>query len=272
MGFLGTSDGRSSMRSTPVQLVCRPQRLGNASHDAKTYRLQDPMLVPKVYAPECAERLSKKRTFLRADGSECLVARPLAASTGLGAHPAVLHVHLRGVVLALLGAQSARLGARLEGSPSHSWLEVRLPREDPPSRGAHVRAVKAHGDAAPHMADHFLTEAGISAGATRLGAVEACLYALHQGISVHDSYGARIGVEHFPGVSHLGFPFPRTCLQCNKARKRSAYSPECVEGKFRELRVDGVLGSCAVLPSQVGYSNARYVGRGSSSPLRPTEE
>src|SRR5215213_3631528 len=100
MGFLGTSDGRSSMRSTPVQLVCRPQRLGNASHDAKTYRLQDPtagcvdtdlpvgrcnyarsdksvgeiaclhhamwvdhtetccMLVPKVYAPECAERLS----------------------------------------------------------------------------------------------------------------------------------------------------------------------------------------------------------------------
>src|SRR5215213_6135545 len=144
MGFLGTSDGRSSMRSTPVQLVCRPQRLGNASHDAKTYRLQDPMLVPKVYAPECAERLSKKRTFLRADGSECLVARPLAASTGIGA------------------------------------------------------------------------------GAARLGAVKACLYALDERIGVHDSYGARIGVEHFPSVSHWGFPFPRTWVQCNKARKRSA--------------------------------------------------
>jgi hypothetical protein len=116
MGFLGTSDGRSSMRSTPVQLVCRPQRLGNASHDAKTYRLQDPMLVPKVYAPECAERLSKKRTFLRADGSECLVARPFAASTGLGAHPAVLHVHLCGVMLALLSAQPARLGARISAA------------------------------------------------------------------------------------------------------------------------------------------------------------
>src|ERR671913_669387 len=114
MGFLRTSDGRSSMRSTLVQLVWRLQRLGNASHDAKTYRLQDPMLVPKVYAPECAERLSKKRTFLRADGSECLVARPLAASTGLGAHPAVLHVHLCGVMLALLTAHNRHASA-------HAW-------------------------------------------------------------------------------------------------------------------------------------------------------
>src|SRR5215204_3228983 len=86
------------------------------------------------------------------------------------------------------------------------------------------------------MADHFLTEAGIGAGATRLGAVEACLYALDERIGVHDSYGARIGVEHFPGVSHWSFPFPRTCLQCNKARKRSAYSPKCVEGEFSEVR------------------------------------
>ena len=55
------------------------------------------MLVPKVYAPECVERLSKERTFLGADGSECLVARPLAASKGLSTHLTVLHVHLRGM-------------------------------------------------------------------------------------------------------------------------------------------------------------------------------
>src|SRR5215216_6610807 len=39
---------------------------------------------------------------------------------------------------------------------------------------------------------------------------------------------------------------------------------------FCEVRIHGVLGSCATLPSQVGYSNACYVGLGSSSPLRPT--
>src|SRR5215211_4041427 len=32
-----------------------------------------------------------------------------------------------------------------------------------------------------HTGSHFLAEAGIGAGATRLGAVKACLYAPHQG-------------------------------------------------------------------------------------------
>src|SRR5215207_9309682 len=41
-------------------------------------------------------------------------------------------------------------------------------------------------------------------------------------------------------------------------------------GHPRELRLNGVLGSWATLPSQVGYSNACYVRLGSSSPLRPT--
>ena len=54
------------------------------------------------------------------------------------------------------------------------------------------------------MLNHFLTEAGIGAGATRLGTIEACLYTLEERIGVHDGYGARIGVEHFPGVSHWG--------------------------------------------------------------------
>ncbi len=49
-----------------------------------------------------------------------------------------------------------------------------MPGEDPARRGAHVRAVEAHADTAPHMANLLLAEAGVGAGATRLGAVEAC--------------------------------------------------------------------------------------------------
>src|SRR5215207_6848181 len=142
-----------------------------------------------------------ERTFLSADGSKRPVAGLFTAPTGLGAHPAVLHVHLPGVVLALLAAQTARLGARLKSSLGHRRLEVRLTRDDPPRRGAHIRAVEAHGDTAPQMANLFLAEAGVGAGATRLGTVEACFYALHQCVGIN-RYGARVGIEHLPGVGH----------------------------------------------------------------------
>src|SRR3712207_7773062 len=46
----------------------------------------------------------------------------------------------------------------LKISPSHSRLELRLSGEDPPRRGAHIRTVEAHGDAAPQMFDHLLAE------------------------------------------------------------------------------------------------------------------
>src|ERR671911_1758784 len=72
-----------------------------------------------------------ERTFLSADGRKRPVAGLFTAPTGLGAHPAVLHVHLPGVVLALLCAQTARFGTGLKCSPGHRWLEVRLPRDDP---------------------------------------------------------------------------------------------------------------------------------------------
>src|SRR5215212_8739541 len=136
---------------------------------------------------------------LRADGRKRLVAGIFAAPTCPGTHPAVLHVHLRGVGLALLGAQTARLGASLESGPRHRRLELRLPGDDPARTGAYVRAVEAHGDATPHVVDHILAEAGVGAGATRLGTVEACLYALIEYIGVH-SYGAGVGIEHLPGV------------------------------------------------------------------------
>jgi hypothetical protein len=53
------------------------------------------------------------------------------------------------------------------------------------------------------MGDHLLTEAGVGAGATRLGAVKACLYAFDERIGVYGS-GARVGVEHLPRVGHQG--------------------------------------------------------------------
>src|SRR5215210_2021648 len=78
-----------------------------------------------------------ERKFLRADGRKRLVARLLTTPASLGAHPAVLHVHLPCVSLALLGAQTTRIGASLEGSPGHRRLEFRLPGDDPASRGAY---------------------------------------------------------------------------------------------------------------------------------------
>ena len=142
-----------------------------------------------------------ERRVLHADGRERRVAGLLATSTGVGAHPAVLHIHLLGVVLALLGAQPARFGASLKSGPSHHWLKLRLPRDDPPRSSAHVGAVEAHSDTAPHMADHFLAEAGIGAGGAGLGAVKAGLDALHWGWLVHHGL-ARVGLDHLLSVGH----------------------------------------------------------------------
>src|SRR5215204_687335 len=82
--------------------------------------------------------------------------------------------------------------------PRHTPCSAPYPS---PWRGADIRAVGTHGDAAPQVLDHLLTEAGVGAGATRLGAIEACLYALDECIGVHGC-GAWMGVEHLPCVGH----------------------------------------------------------------------
>src|ERR687898_2268713 len=130
--------------------------------------------------PSPAQRTTDCGTnYLPTDGRKRPVAGIFTAPTSLSAHPAVLHVHLPSVGLALLATQPTRFGASLKSSSDHRWLRFRLPGDDPPRRGAHVRAVEAHGDAAPQMANLFLAQAGVGAGATRLVAIEACLYALH---------------------------------------------------------------------------------------------
>src|SRR5215207_11765425 len=56
---------------------------------------------------------------------------------------------------------------------------------------------------------------------------------------------------------------------CHKPASAASLSPAMRPRHYGEV-CNGVLGNCATLPSQVGYSNVCYVGLGSSSPLRPT--
>src|SRR5919107_4884605 len=116
-------------------------------------------LTPRSSLTQATGFQTIQRARLRADGGKRPVAGLFAAPTCLGAHPAVLHVHLRGVVLALLPTQPARLGASLKSGPDHRRLGLRLPSDDPSRRGANVRAVEAHGHTAPHVLDHTLAEA-----------------------------------------------------------------------------------------------------------------
>src|SRR5215216_4333167 len=119
--------------------------------------------------PSPAQRTTDRGTnYLLTDGRKRPVAGICTAPTSLSAHPAVLHVHLPSVGLALLATQPTRFGASPKSGPDHRRLRLRLPGDDPPRRGAHVRAVEAHSDAAPHMVDHLLAEAGVCTGATRL--------------------------------------------------------------------------------------------------------
>ena len=65
------------------------------------------------------------------------------------------------------------------------------------------------------MLNLLIAEASVGADATRLGAGEACSYALHQGGGVH-SCATRVGVEHLPGMGHRCSSFPSFPLsQCS---------------------------------------------------------
>src|SRR5215204_6235262 len=112
--------------------------------------------------------------------------------------------------------------------PRHTPCSAPYPS---PWRGADIRAVGTHGDAAPQVLDHLLTEAGVGAGATRLGAIEACLYALDECIGVHGC-GAWMGVEHLPCVNHQGtlppLAFLSASLTNTACAEGSEYDPEAL--------------------------------------------
>src|SRR5215212_6502531 len=80
------------------------------------------------------------------------------------------------------------------------------------------------------MANLFLAEAGVGASAARLGAVEACVYALHQDGGAR-SCSARVGVEHLLGVGHRRFSFPRPACTVTQPSVRRCGS-EAHGGKY----------------------------------------
>jgi hypothetical protein len=152
-------------------------------------------------------RPSETRGGLSRDRREDVVAGLLAVTASLGAHPAVLIVG--GVVLALVAAQTASLGTRLEGGPRHLRLEGRLTGEDPTRGIAHVSAVEVEPDAAGEGLGVVLAEAGVRASCATLSTVEAGLYARNERPGVHGS-GARVGLQHLLGVGHEASFLSRT--------------------------------------------------------------
>jgi len=123
----------------------------------------------------------------------------LAAAAGFGAHPAVLVV--LGVVLALLCAQATHLRAGLKASAQHLGLRPHLPGENSAGSVANVGAVEVKPyAAAKHLYVPF-AYIGVGAGGAGLGAVEAGLYALHQGGLVRRGLTG-VDLDHLLGVGH----------------------------------------------------------------------
>lgn len=140
---------------------------------------------------------------------EDIVARLLAATAGLCAHPAVLVVP--SVVLALLTAKAASLRASLETGAQHPRLRGRLPGEDPAGRLAHIGAVEVEPDAASQHLHVPLSDAGVGAGGASLGAVEARLDALYErGTSTEASLGL-VWIICCARVIDISFPRTLAC-------------------------------------------------------------
>lgn len=103
--------------------------------------------------------------------------------------------------LALLPADTAGQGTRLDDRPREHRLELGLPGEDLARGGAHITAVKAQADTADHGADVVLAEVCVRASSTALSAVEACVYAREQG-SGFDRGSLRMRLQYLLSVGH----------------------------------------------------------------------
>lgn len=129
-----------------------------------------------------------------------MIARILAAPALRSADPAMRVV--LGVALTLLAAYHARLPTRLQLRLRCLRVVVGLPGENAPGRVADVGAIEAQPDA-PAKLDHvFLGEAGIGAGGTGLRALDACLDASRQKLSINLSR-QRVGFQNPLCIAHL---------------------------------------------------------------------
>ena len=114
-----------------------------------------------------------------------------------------------GVILALVPADSACPSAGLKSGTCHLCVESRLAGQYLAGGITHVSTVEAEPYAAGQHLYVTLADAGVSAGGTGLSAVEASLYALHQGGLVHRRL-AGVGLDHLLDVSHGTF-LPLAC-------------------------------------------------------------
>jgi hypothetical protein len=113
------------------------------------------------------------------------------------------------MLLALVPAESACPSAGLKSSTCHFCVESCLAGEYLAGGFAHLGTVEAKPYAAGQHLYITLAKAGVGAGGAGLGAVEASLYALHEGGLVHRGLG-RVGLDHLLDVSHETF-LPLAC-------------------------------------------------------------
>jgi hypothetical protein len=122
--------------------------------------------------------------------AEC-VTRLLTGSAGLSADPTVLHPVLR-MLLALISAKAAGRGTRLEGRSNHVSFERGLTRDDAAGRITEIGTIEIEPDAASERFRVGLTQTRISAGRTRLRAVETGTDAGHEGAIGDDRLRMRL--------------------------------------------------------------------------------
>jgi len=112
------------------------------------------------------------------------------------------------MLLALLCAKAARLGAGLESGSQHLGICASLSREDLAGALAHVGTVEVEPYAAGQHLYVLFANTSIGAGGAGLGAVEASLNTLHQG-ALFDYGLAGVCLDHQFGVGHCYSPFSR---------------------------------------------------------------
>lgn len=116
------------------------------------------------------------------------VARLLAAAAGLGADAAVLVAV--GVLLALLGTQSAGCAEGFDLLADERVLWLRLPGENAAGNRADVGTVEVGTDALAEPVELLLGEARVGAGRASLLALGARVDAVYEGVEVTD--GGRV--------------------------------------------------------------------------------
>src|SRR5680860_1850396 len=181
----------TSASSTPgctTTAASAPRRAGTASRPAGTS------------SPPSPEESTDRSVDSSGEGGDEVPAGLLAVPARLGADAAVV-VH-PGVLLALVTAGLARGGAGLQDGAGEVGVVTGVPGEHPPGGVAHIRAVQVGADARGQLGDHVLAEAGVGAGGTGLGALEARLDTGGELVLLDSAEVLGVGLEHLAGHAH----------------------------------------------------------------------